>query len=148
MPLFEIINPSDAYTIKTDRWDLAVLATLFLGEGKYGLEEIRGERRMPPFIFGGVDEWLKEQFGAESLNAFIESRMSEELCQVIDSVLIGSACARVEYEDAISRMTAEAAADYAEAYRDRKRSSMNNIGAYAVSLARSLRKKLKAALSR
>ncbi len=55
----KISNPHDEATIECSDWIAACLAVLFVGEGKYG---IMGEKRMPVFILGGAEEWIKQEF--------------------------------------------------------------------------------------
>lgn len=141
MAIFEISNPSDPYTLKTDRWDLACLAALCLGSGRYGLDEHSGERKMPIFLLGGSEEWVKQEFGV-SMDDFFAERVGHDLADVLDSVMIGSPQDRESTEDAVSRMSPEDAAEWLKTRHDRKRSSMNDIGGYAAHLAKSVRKKV------
>ena len=104
---FEIINPSDKCFIEGDFLSCA-LTTVVLSNGKYGLVEvdehdnrIENGKEMPIFLFGGHDEWFKENFG----KAF------EECSHVMDY----KSCA-----DALNTFR----------YRH-ERSSMNNIGKIA-----------------
>jgi len=50
---FEIVNPSDPYTIETDDFAAACVATILLGVGKYALDEKGGEKRQMPLLFLG-----------------------------------------------------------------------------------------------
>ena len=145
MAIFEIINPSDTYTLKTERFDLACCVALMLGSGNFGLREIGGDRHMPIFLFGGEDAWLNEQFGL-SLDEFFSKCICAELCQVFASVLIGSPSDRATFESAVSLMNEDAAAVFRADYQDRKRSSMNNIGALASEYEKAVANKLAAAV--
>jgi hypothetical protein len=82
---FEIINPSDKAFIESDSFEIACLATCILSQGHYGLHEVDGEKRMPPFIFGGHDEFFKEKFGKtfqESLNSADQNEIAMALATV------------------------------------------------------------------
>jgi len=52
--LFEIINPSDPYTIEANALEIAAVACCILGEGKYTLREITGDKSgyVPTFLVG------------------------------------------------------------------------------------------------
>jgi hypothetical protein len=79
---FEIINPSDKAFIESDSFETACLATCILGQGKYGLREVGGDKRMPVFLFGGHDEFFAEKFGKpfeESLNATDKAEIARAL---------------------------------------------------------------------
>ena len=43
--LYEIINPSDPYTLKADDFKIAAAACLILGDGQYGLESEDGKEK-------------------------------------------------------------------------------------------------------
>jgi hypothetical protein len=131
---YEIINPSDAYTLQAKDPMVAALACMVLGEGAYGLEDEKGEEVCPFFIFGGdPDAWLRENFG-QGLEQALKSHAAE-IAEVLDSVLIGGFDDRREYESAVALMTPEGAAAYRAIRADIKRTSMNNIGAMAAKLA-------------
>lgn len=131
--IFEIINPSDPYTIEAAEPAVAAAATLILCD-KAGLSTEDGSFRMPPMIFGGQLEWFTETFG-HNLEPFIKSHRSE-IAAALDSVLIGEAKDRRDYYRAMELMDDPAKRTiYRDEYLDRRRSSMNNFGAYAYKLA-------------
>jgi len=138
MAIFEIINPSDPYTMETEDWEAACIATVLLGSGQYALHEVGGERSMPIFIFGGADEWFKEQFGCtfeESLHRVDNPRVGA----VLDTVLTCKATERQDFKDAIALIDDPAKREqYREKWHDRRRSSMNDIGERAWSYAKRL----------
>lgn len=134
--VYEISNPSDAYTITGDPKD-AALATLILGVGRYGLTDKDGENVLPIFLFGGHKEWVKATFGHDDLGKETEAR-NAAIVESLRSVLIGGFRDREEYEAAISTMTADQRKVFAEKRHDIKRSSMNNIGKRAHALAEHL----------
>jgi len=114
---FNIINPSDPYTMEADDLEIAAVAVSILGNGKYPLEGIgdaTGEN-VPPFLFGGHDEWFTEKFGGnyeQIAQRVIDSR-SDALARAFESVTLQS----------------------------ERRSSMNNIGARAAEYALAVRAK-------
>ena len=114
---FEIINPSDPYTMEADDLRVAAVAVCLLGNGKYGLDALGEDRdkgnNVPVFIFGGHDEWFEPRFGAtyeDTAKQVLEQR-TDALARAFDSVTLLRA----------------------------ERSSMNNIGAKAKELARVVR---------
>ena len=84
--IFEIVNPSDAYTIEGELLPCGV-ATMILGEGTYGLKDERGDTAMPIFLFGGHEPWLKEQ-GVQDLSVYLEEHRAE-IATALETVLIG-----------------------------------------------------------
>ena len=138
--IYEIINPSDPYTIKGE-FKIAVLSTIVLGEGMYSLQPESGdEEHMPLFLFGGAMEWLKERFGQDfDLPAAIHAH-AVEIADCLDTVLIGSFGDRRTYEDGLSLITEEPnRIKWRDRWLDERRSSMNNIGGRAYQLAVKLR---------
>lgn len=136
--IFEIVNPSDPYTIDgTDRL-AACVATLFLGSGGYGLRDADGELIMPILVFGGFEEWLRQQ----AITDF-DAWMTEHIGAVIhalDSVQIGSAQDRRRMQAVWAAISDPAERAKAQAaWHDERRSSMNNIGVVARDLAALLR---------
>lgn len=62
---FNLINPSDAYTMEAEDLEVAAVAVCFLGAGRYALEGIGEDQGqdVPIFLFNGHDEWFTEKFG-------------------------------------------------------------------------------------
>lgn len=116
---FEIVNPSDPYTMEAPSLELAAVAVCFLGNGKYpltGLDDARGQD-VPPFLFGGHDEWFTEKFGAnfEAVCKRAIQEQNEALALTLESVTLTSS----------------------------RRSSMNDIGGRAKKLAQAVRMEAK-----
>jgi len=133
--VFEIANPSDAYTI-VGEYKVAVLAVTFLSEA-YGVTDKEG-KTTGMFAFGGLDEWMKAneitdigQYVNSNRQAFIEA---------FDSVLIGGFADRVEIEAALALIPKEKHEEFLVKRHDRKRSSINDIGKKAKIYAERLRK--------
>jgi hypothetical protein len=66
---FEIINPSDEAYIEGE-FRPCCMATLLFGEGKYALDQVDGDLKLPLFIFGGSDDWCQMQFGYNLQDTF------------------------------------------------------------------------------
>ena len=64
---YEIINPSDPYTLEADDLHIAAVAVCLLGGGKYALRPTDHpdieETSVPIFLFGGHDAWFLKRFG-------------------------------------------------------------------------------------
>ena len=142
--IYEIINPSDAYTIKSDSKAVACLACLLVGEGQYGLQDEGGESLLPFFMFGGDPKaWFKEEFGT-GLDAFIDESL-EEIADCLDSILIGKIGTRQGIEAMLEVISDPVEREKAwAAWQDKKRSSMNDIGSHAKNLAKAFREKKRA----
>jgi hypothetical protein len=140
--LYEIGNPSDRYTIKHPNREAVCIAVALLGQGQYPLEELRpydGDERfeMPLFLFGGSEEWFKESFN-HTLKESIDHNL-KDVIEALDSVLIGD---REVFDLAVVEMDEEAKERFEKKWHDKHRSSMNDIGKYAKSLARNLSRRM------
>lgn len=118
--MYKIVNPSDPYTLEANNLETAAVVCVFLGEGRYELQECEtsendGAVAVPFFMFGGADKWFKDHFG-RSLDESINHVGYPAIAAVLDTVLIGS-----------------------PGKRDYERSSMNDIGGKAKRLAAGLR---------
>ena len=129
--IYEIANPSDAYTMKCDNFHVAAVAVAILGNGAYGIEGT-------PVLFGW-DDWLKAQ--KLDLDTFIPAHR-EQIALALESVLIGSKSAREEVDATLKRIPPDQHEAWLAERHDKRRSSMNDIGSKAQRLAKSLRAKL------
>lgn len=112
--IYEIINPSDPYTIESHSLDVAFVACIFLGEGDYAFKPLEdGAEEVPLFLFGGSDEWTRKH-----LNATVE-----EVCYRVTTEK------RAELADCLASCTIKG-----------ERSSLNDIGNRAHNIADKLRK--------
>lgn len=141
MPIFEIVNPSDKYTIECSDQEIAAVCCVLLGEGQYAFEPISEATipGVPMFLFGGSEKWFEDTFGSSAddvLGSCLADRRSE-LAAAFDSVIIGNRDAFM----ALAPVDKESPA-YAEArakWHDVHRSSMNDIGGRAYAYAKKLR---------
>lgn len=137
--MYEIINPSDAYTLVCDDFKIACLATLLLGHGKYGLQSQDASQEMPVFFLGGEETWFPATFGA-TFDELLPQVRYDDLARCLESVVIGSFTDRTVYDIAMKALpTAEDRASFAEQWHEVKRSSLNDIGARAKALAKMMR---------
>lgn len=137
--LYEIINPSDQYTIESEDFKVACVATLLLGSGQWGLKQINGDAEMPLFLFGGVDEWFAAQFN-QPFAEVVEAISHQQLGEVLDTVLIGGADERQVYNDGLALIDDPLKREeWRNRWHEQRRTSLNDIGARAYSIAESLR---------
>ena len=132
-PVFEIVNPSDPYTLRGER-DVARAACLLLGKGYFALRDAAGELVLPLFVLGNsFEEWAKEE--GFDLPGILKDR-AMEVVATLDSVLIGGFRERREVEAATARMAPGDAEAWLAERHEARRSSLNDIGARAKALAR------------
>lgn len=132
MPVYEIVNPSDACTIEAPDDKHAVAAGITLGRGSYGIRECRTGRHVLSLGLFGIPAELVEHFGPGDASACIETMTEWQIdnaaaqAAVFESFVYGSASERAFYATAIA--DSKEPAKFKAAHRDRKRSSMNDIG--------------------
>lgn len=134
----ELTNPSDAITFVVSDPKVAGVAILLLGNGWYGLTDKDGNSIVPLMMFGAHEKWLKDN-GITDTNAFIMAN-AVLMAEFLETVAYGSIAEREALDIAVTRMTPENAAAHREWWNDRKRSSLNNIGAAALKMAKGFRK--------
>jgi len=114
---FELVNPSDPYTIEADDLQVAAVACCLLGNGKYGLTGLGDDagHDVPVFLLGGHDDWFESKFGMnyEDTATHVLNHRSGALARAFESVTLG---------------------------RER-RSSLNDIGGKARYIAQAIRRK-------
>ncbi len=140
--LFEIINPSDKYTVKAPDLEIAAVTCTLLGQGKYAFHGIDTDAEVPLFLLGGHDEWFSQQFGASfsDVTDRVMTNRRAELADCFDSVLIGNAAHRKAFEKGLELIDDPAKREqWREHWLDERRTSMNNIGGRAWSIAKRLR---------
>lgn len=82
---YEISNPSDKAFIESDDFETVCIATCILGHGYYGLKDLESITKMPIFIFGGSDEFFKENF-KKSFEECLESADKIKLADAFESI--------------------------------------------------------------
>lgn len=145
MPIYELINPSDPYTFKAPDIKVAGMAALLLSSGKFGARQIEPEQDEPessPALFGWKP-WLQEQ----GITPEWTGANKEIIADALGSFLIGDLHDRHEVHETLALLPPGKREGWLANRHDRRRSSMNNIGAAAHKLARQMRdaaKKLEA----
>lgn len=148
--LCKIINPSDPYTLETDNFEAAAVGICMVGNGKLGLQEIGGDGRATPVLFGW-ETWLEEHgimLEHVGQGASWLSENGEAMIEALRSVRIGSAAERRAMLDAEKYITdPEKLKAYKAEQQDKARSSMNDIGTacweYADAMEEQLRRNRK-----
>ena len=141
--LYEIINISDPYTMEHDDPVIVAAAILLLGEGHYAAEVISDkstpENKVPILIGTDPVNWFKDTHGIDFSDVL--SRRRTDLADALDSVIIGSPDDRLLFFEALNLIDdPDKRALWREKWHDSRRSSINDIGGLARSLARALRK--------
>lgn len=139
MNIYEISNPSDAYTIRGEK-EAVCAAALFLGDGLYGIRN-EHESVMPPFFGDGFEDFWRKNFSREFKDYISQNR--GEIAAALDTVLIGNFKEREEFESALALLPEHTREAWAAKWKDGHRSSLNNIGARAAQFAEAIRAKQK-----
>jgi predicted transposase YbfD/YdcC len=134
--LFDISNPSDAYTFEAESFPVAAAAILLVGQGKLGTSYIGPEKNgpsMPPFILAdesSISKWLLKNcgFSLESFAEFMEENWAK-VADALDSVVVGNKRDRELYLLKLEKVEGETErAAFKAKWQDENSSSMNNIG--------------------
>jgi hypothetical protein len=129
--LFEIINPSDEATFEAPDERIAVLATVLLGEGRYGVRGADGDVVMPPILFGWPDGAKFGGVGLGDVNDAVDSNLIA-IAEALESIALVSLRDR--------RALLASGADLSR-WNEEKRTSLNDFAKYARNLASRLREK-------
>lgn len=132
MKTYEIYNPSDPYTLKSEDYMTAAVAVAFLGGGAYGIEGT-------PMLFGW-DNFF-EKHGID-LDEFMKAN-AQDVADVLKTVLIGTESQRAFVEAELENMPDGEKETYLKRRHDKLRTSIRDIGRSAASLVKGLEDKLK-----
>lgn len=146
--LYEVINPSDPYTIEANSLDVAAVTVLLLGQGHYGLRCLGDEPDVPMFAFADGDAWCKQFFGEgmmELSNRVMDTKLPE-VAESLDSILYGDKEDREKFVERTKVLDQDVFLVERAAWQDRC-SSMNDIGNRAYIMAAKLKKSIAEGLS-
>ena len=136
--IYEVVNMSDAITIEADDPKVAMIATLLLGEGAYGLRNSNDGLVMPIMLFGPADraeKWLAEQ-GLPDVSAFLDEHI-DEVARCLESIVYCSIKDR-QATIAVAKATGGDLRVGLAAWNEQKRTSLNDIAGRAVELVKAL----------
>lgn len=142
MKLFEIINPSDPITFEADDPDIAALAGLLLGRGRFGVEAEDGAQVLALYLFG-----MSPEEEERVVKPLAEKGKTPEgkaaLVAALDTFAVCSMSSRKAMRAALGSDR-----EALKRWNEEKRSSMNNICGRAAKLADSMRAELSQEVSR
>jgi hypothetical protein len=124
--LYEIINPSDKYTIDCESFAVALVCNILLSDGKYGFKPIDHDGDSIPInLFGDYPDEVYAAANAKNADELFSwaRQNSDPIATALDSVRIGGKEARQDCKST----------------HDQKRSSINDIGRRAWKYAAMLR---------
>lgn len=139
--IYELINPSDPYTMVYDDDEIARTACILLGESAYALKNENGGEVCPLLLLGAT-AFINKEYGSSA--KFFEY-VTENMLRIgdcLDSVMSFGPSERFAYEEAVKVMTDKQRKEYRDKVHDRNMSSMNNIGARAWTLAETFRQRV------
>lgn len=137
--IYELINPSDTYTLSANDFLVAAAVALLLGQGAYGLCNESGEIVMPIMLFGDTNEFVAEKYG--DIDEWVVQHL-EPLAECFDSVMTVGFSDRAEFDLKMQELEPSEALRYRAELHDRNRSSMNDIGYRAWEYAKIARRKM------
>jgi len=141
--LFKIINPSDPYTMEAESKEVAAAAIMLIGRGQLGVESEDGEDVLSLLAFApsiDVNAWFTSTYG-RSFSSILDGA-PQQVAAALESVVIASFNERKAYADALELIDdTKKKLEFRDRWHDRMRSSMNDIGACAWSVAKRLRER-------
>lgn len=154
MILYDIVNPSDACTFLAPDRQIALVVTIFVGDGFYAgtpisrgdtalTDEERSSLDVPLFIAGisePYDDWWKRNFSEEPAEAALSKRRAEVIA-ALRTVTYGDAERRRWCDRALAAIDDHAKRQaFIEQWEDENRSSLNAIMKRAHAWAAALEK--------
>lgn len=137
--IFELINPSDAYTFHAEDVKVAQAVSLLAGAGAYGLKDENGGSHSLLVAFMGIKEataLLETIFGPFGV---FRDEHREEIAAALDSMQIGDIPSRRNFDAAMEAITDPAKRKtFREEAHERNRSSLNDIGTFCWEMAKNL----------
>jgi len=132
--VYEIINPSDPYTIEGELGPCSIALLLVGPSGGYALNALDGTEGFPILMFGGDPELQAacEKVGIWPLDEYLNEHRAE-IIEALHSIVIGN---RELFLETMALMeTEKTKAAFRETWHDKNRSSLNDIGGRAQEIA-------------
>lgn len=99
--IYNLINPSDAITFKSDSDKIAFVCALILGSGKFGMERADNKEVQSPLLFLSEDsDAIISEYLQSDLKEFCKQNKLE-ISNCFESFCYGSIRDRQTYDDAI-----------------------------------------------
>lgn len=139
--IYDIVNPSDAYTIAGDEFRVVAAAVITLGQGWYGLRPLEAtdqpESHTMPILAddAGATAWAQQRFGV-TLPEWFNSVMIDQVAHVLLSIRPGGLEDRAGYEAQLVALTEAERIPQIIRWCEERASSLNTIGVKAVTLGR------------
>jgi len=133
MTLYELVNPSDAYTFYAPSIEVAAACAVMLSPG-FGATPVSGDGESTPILFGW-QEWLDDR----GINSEWVNEHRNEIAEAYDSFLIGDAAKRADVESMLEMLPEDKRREWRDQRQDRCRSSLSRIGEAAYAKAKQLR---------
>jgi hypothetical protein len=124
--LYTIVNPSDPYTVEAESLDVAAMACILMGQGKFAFKSLEGGEEVPVFFLGGSDKWCQKNFQESTMelcDRVMDIKMSE-VADCLDSILYGDEDERKEFLKEVEGMSREDFVAARAARQDRLCSSL------------------------
>lgn len=134
LTLYELVNPSDAYTFYAASIEVAGVCAMLLSTA-YGASPVSGEGESSPMLFGWK-EWLEDR----GIDDNWITAHKDEIADAYESFLIGGAAKRADVESMLAMLPEEKRQEWRDQRQDRHRSSLSKIGEAAYSHAIAIRK--------
>jgi hypothetical protein len=139
--IYELVNPSDAVTFEVvpDMTDNVVLMAVVVAalSPLYAAQDESGKTVVPMFACEDFDKWMADH-GVPGVKAYLDAHILE-VATVMESCLYGTIADRQIFDSAVAKMNEVQAVQFRNEWNDKKRSSLNDIGAACVRYAKQLR---------
>ena len=135
--VYELINPSDSYTLEADTAAVAMAVVLVLGGGSYGIKAEGVKHFYPPFPGTDLLGLFREDFGVSVEETL---KRAAECAAVCESFLCGPPHLRAIYLEGLGGCEDEQArTKWRNEWHDANRSSLSDIGRSAWELGAKFR---------
>lgn len=141
--IYELLNPSDEVTFEADDPRVAVAVCVVLGDGKYGLEADSGNREDGfPLLLSSTEAATDKALAAHGFSGGVVELvafMSTEAARIADALDTLAYCSMADRKAMFAAVGSDRAALLR--WNDEKRTSLNDIGAWAAAVSKGIRAK-------
>lgn len=145
MPIYELVNPSDAYTFDTDDVQALCVGVAMYSNGWYGITDDQDKCVIGVTALGGIEEWAKEQFGSmEKLKEVLATKEFRlRIATALETIMIGKTGTRKALMMCLKEVPEEKRKELQVKMIEEQRTSMNDIGGGMLRYAAGIRDKIK-----